>query len=166
MRRRDGLVDGVIRMASVPAALSALLVIALPSAAAAPAADERGYANSTARCEAPNSVVVFGSTDASRIAICKTPGGDYEYRGVRLSDGAKLIVPAEAPPDGAFIAENGPISYLVTMKSLVVSEGNTVIREEPMVDFHGSQAAAAAPATPTSTAPLPPPLPAEKGHAG
>jgi hypothetical protein len=83
-----------------------------------------------------------------------------------LSDGAKLIVPAEAPPDGAFIAGNGPISYLVTMKSLVVSEGNTVIREEPMVEFHGSQAAAAAPATPTSTAPLPPPLPAEKGHAG
>ena len=28
----------------------------------------------------------------------------------------------------------------MTAKSLVVSEGNKVIREEPMVDFHGPQA--------------------------
>jgi hypothetical protein len=153
-------------MVSATAALSALLVVALPSAGAAPTADDRGYANSTARCDAPSAVVVFGATKASRIAICKTPGGDYEYRGVRLSDGAKLIVPAKAPPDGAFPAENGPISYLVTAKSLVVSEGNSVLREEPMVDFHGTQAPVAAPATPTSTTPLPPPLPAEQGHAG
>ena len=29
---------------------------------------------------------------------------------------------------------------MVTAKSLVVSDGNKVIREEPMVDFHGQQA--------------------------
>ena len=72
--------------------------------------------------------------------------------------------------DGAFVADNYRIGYLVTAKSLVVSEGNKVIREEPMVDFHGPQAPAAAPApapaTPTSTTPLPPPLPAEEGHGG
>ncbi len=152
---------------AVVSAAAAVLVVALPSAAAAPATDGDGYVNSTARCAAPNTVVVFGSTDSSRVAICETPDG-YEYRGVRVSDGARLIVPAEASGDGTFVAENGGIGYMVTAKSLVVSEGNKVIREEPMVDFHGPQAPApaAAPATPTPTTPLPPPLPAEEGHGG
>ena len=48
-----------------------------------------------------------------------------------------------SPADGAFVAENGAIGYLVTSKSLVVSEGNKVIREESMVDFHGAEAPAA-----------------------
>lgn len=155
-----------MRLASTTAALSVLLVVALPSAAAAPATDDQGYVNSTARCAAPYSVVVFGSTDASRVAICRTPEGEYEYRGVRMSDGAKLIVPAEGPGDDSFVADNNGISYLVTPKSLVVSQGDTVIREEPMADFHGQQTPAPVQApvpTPTSTTPLPPPLPAERG---
>ncbi len=145
-----------------------MLVVALPSASAAPATDGEGYVDSTARCAAPNTVVVFGSTDNSRVAICRSPDGKYEYRGVRVSDGATLIVPAQESTDGAFVADNNGIGYLVTAKSLVVSEGNKVIREEPMVDFHGLQAPAPAQAeaTPTSTTPLPPPLPAEEGHAG
>jgi hypothetical protein len=154
---------GVLAVASVAAAVA---VVALPSAWAAPASDGKGYVSSTARCEAPGTVVVFGSTDTSRVAICQAPGGTYEYRGVRISDGAKLVVPAEASTDGAFVAESGGIGYLVTAKSLVVSEGNKVIREEPMVEFHGPAAPAPSAATPTSTTPLPPPLPAERGHEG
>ena len=153
------------RVLAAVSAAAVLLAVALPSAVAAPETDGSGYLNSTARCTAPNTVVVFGSTDSSRIAICKSPDGQYEYRGVRLSDGAKLIAPAEASQDGAFVVDNGGIGYLVTMKSLVVSEGAKVIREEPMVDFHGPQAQAPA-TTPTSTTPLPPPLPAEQGHDG
>ena len=150
----------------------ALLVDGVPSAIAAPTSDGQGYINSTARCGTPDTTVVFGSTDRSRVAICKTPGGEYEYRGVRVSDGAKLILPAEASGGGAFVAENGGMRYTVTAKSLVVSEGNKVIREEPTVDFHGPEAPAATPAapappaTPTPTTPLPPPLPAEEGGGG
>ena len=98
--------------------------------------------NSTARCEAPATAVVFGSTDDSRVAICRTAGGTYEYRGVRIRDGAKLVVPAEASTDGAYVADSGGIGYMVTAKSLVVSEGNKVMREEPMVEFHGPAAPA------------------------
>ena len=127
-----------MRMALATIAASAVLAV-IPTAAAAPASDGQGYVNSTARCSSPDSVAVFGSTDASRVAVCKTAGGHYEYRGVRLSDGARLIVAADATDDGAFVAHNGKISYLVTAKSLVVSDGKTVIREEPIVDFHGPQ---------------------------
>ncbi len=147
------------RLTVAAAACSALLAIGASSAAAAPGTDGQGYVDSTARCTPPATAVLFGSTESSRVAICKTTGGQYEYRGVRLRDGAKLIVPAAYSGNG-FVADNGEMSYLVTAKSLVISVGNKVIRDEPMVDVHDPET----PAAPeTSTTPLPPPLPAEVG---
>ena len=132
----------------------------------APATDGQGYVDSTARCASPNAAVLFGSTETSRVVICKTRGGEYEYRGVRVRDGAKLIVPASQSGNEGFVADNDGVTYTVTAKSLVVSAGNKVIREEPMADVHRPEtpAAPAAPPTTTSpTTPLPPPLPAEVG---
>jgi hypothetical protein len=160
------------RLTVAAAAGLALLAIGLPSATAAPSADDKGYVDSTARCSLPNTVVLFGSTDSSRVAICKSPGGQYEYRGVRLGDGARLIVAALQIGDG-YVADNDGITYTVTSKSLVIRAGKAVIREEPMVDFHRPEtpAAPAAPppstpppsTPPPSTPPLPPPLSAEAG---
>jgi hypothetical protein len=151
------------RLTVAAAACSALLAIGLPSASAAPAADDQGYVDSTARCTPPNTAVFFGSTESSRVAICKTPGAHYEYRGVRVRDGAKLIVAASQSGDG-YVADNDGMSYTVTSKSLVVSVGSKVIREEPMVDVHSPETPAAPPPTTTTpTTPLPPPLPAEVG---
>jgi len=155
----------VPRATVAAAACSVLLAIGLPSATAtaAPTTDDQGYVDSTARCSSPATAVLFGSTDTSRVAICKTSGGQYEYRGVRVRDGARLIVPASQSGDG-FVADNDGVTYLLTAKSLVINLGDKVIREEPMVDFHrpGIPAAPAAPPT-TTTTPLPPPLPAEVG---
>ncbi|AKS31388.1 hypothetical protein [Mycolicibacterium goodii] len=155
------------------AAAIAALGLSAPPAAAAPTSDGQGYVDSTARCPSADATVLFGSTDLSRIAICEVSGGNYEYRGVRLRDGAKLIIPATRSNDGAFVAENAGVEYLVTAKSLVVSVGEQVIREETMVDFQGpdsgaeaqtgSGAGASAPRSTTPTTPLPPPLPAEVG---
>jgi hypothetical protein len=154
-----------MRLTVAAAASSVLLAIGTAFAAAAPTADDHGYVDSTARCSAPDTAVVFGSTASSRVAICKTPDGEYEYRGVRLRDGAKLIAPASQSDDGGFVAENDGIAYTVTEDALVVSAGTRVIRDEPMVDFHGAEPEAppASPETPTPTTPLPPPLPAEVG---
>jgi hypothetical protein len=140
-------------------ATAAIFLVAQPSAGAAPETDDAGYLNSTARCDAPATAVLFGATADSRIAICRAADGTFEYRGVRISDGAKLIAPAEESTNG-YIAANDGIEYLVTAKSLVVSKGNDVLREEPMMDFHGGQPAAQQSA-PTE---LPPPLAAEQGH--
>ena len=149
-----------------------------PLAVAAPATDDQGFIDSTARCTSPSTAVVFGSTASSRVAICKDPGGQYEYRGVRVSDGAKLTVPASQSGNGQYVAENNGITYTVTSGSLEISAGNDVIRQEPMEFFHGppTQQAppptqqgpaptqqAPAPTTTTPTTPLPPPLPAEVG---
>lgn len=145
------------------AACAALLTIGVPSAAAAPATDELGYVDSTARCAEPNTVVEFGSTADSRVAVCKSSEGEYQYRGVRLRDGAKLILSATRSDDGAFIAENDGVEYTVAAKSLIISAGEKVIREEPWIDFHGAGAASAPSTKAAPTTPLPPPLPAEEG---
>jgi hypothetical protein len=168
------------RLTVAAATCSALFVIAVPSAAAAPATDGQGYVDSTARCATPATAVAFGSTATSRVAICKTAGGQYEYRGVRLRDGAKLIVPASRSAAGAFVAENDGITYTLTPSSLAVSTGTQVIRTEPMVDYHGPETPTTpttgtatatpsapqpttTPATTTPATPMPPPLPAEIG---
>ena len=157
------------RAAVAAAAGCALFVFGVPSAPADPSIDALGFVDSTARCAAPDTAVAFGSTATSRVAICKTSSGKYEYRGVRISDGAKLVAPASASSDGGYVGESDGITYTVTSSSLVVSQGNQVIRREPMVYFHGPKTTAAAPGTsapaapPPSTAKLPPPLPAEIG---
>jgi hypothetical protein len=113
------------------------------------------------------------------VAICASSGGKYEYRGVRIRDGAKLIVPASRSGDGKFVAENDGITYTVTATSLAVTVGTEVIRTESMVDYHGPETptspttttpktstpttTSTPTATSTSTTPLPPPLPAEEG---
>ncbi len=161
------------------AACSAAAAFTVPSAVAAPASDTRGYVDSTARCAAPYSAVVFGSTATSRVAICETPNGSYEYRGVRLRDGAKLIKTAEKSGN-TFTVDNDGITYTVSEESLILAAGSRVIRDEAMLDFRevsasspgtsppasnpGASPPAASSAPTTSQKPLPPPLPAEVGH--
>ncbi|UQX11672.1 hypothetical protein [Candidatus Mycobacterium methanotrophicum] len=160
-----------IRHATAAAAAGwALFTLGLPLAVADPSTDALGFVDSTARCAAPDTAVVFGSTATSRVAICKTQSGKYEYRGVRISDGAKLVVPASASAAGGYVAESDGVTYTVTSSSLVVTKGNQVIHQEPMAYFHGPKTPAAPPTgsapaapPPTPTKPLPPPLPAEVG---
>jgi hypothetical protein len=149
----------------IAAAVACSVVCGSPSAFAAPVTDTQGYVDSTARCASPNVVVLFGSTDSSRVAICKAPDGQYEYRGVRVRDGAELILSASQTGEG-FAANNDGVTYTVTAKSLIISQGGKVIREEPLVESHqpGQAAPPAPPSTTTTpTTPLPPPLPAEVG---
>lgn len=151
------------------AAAAALLLATTPTAWSAPAYDSQGYVDSTARCTAPAVAVVFGSTATSRVAICRDTDGDLQYRGVRVRDGARLIVPATQSADGAFTAESAGIEYMVTSSALVISAGERVLRDEPMLDFHRAGTAqtpsggTAKTPTPTPTTPLPPPLAAEVG---
>jgi hypothetical protein len=164
-----------VTVAAVTAA--ALLSSGLPVASADPTTDALGFIDSTARCAAPNTAVAFGSTANSRVAICKSPAGQYGYHGVRVSDGAKLIASATAASDGSYVAKQDGVTYTVTSSALVVSDANGVIRRETMVTYHGpktaqspsaaAQTPSAAPAAPQTSAapakPLPPPLPAEVG---
>ena len=174
-------------------AISAMIAIGVPLALAAPTAvppaDSQGYLDSTARCAKPDTAVVFGTTETSRVAICKTAGGEFEYRGVRVRDGARLIVPASRISDGVYVAKNDRVTYTVTAEALSVSANGDTFRTQSWTDFNSPQAPAsttsgstsAKPSTAgsattsgptaskttaapsTSNVPLPPPLPAEAG---
>lgn len=159
-------------LSAAVAVCAALFALGANPAGAAPTSDTQGFIDSTARCAAPSTAVAFGATASSRIAICKSAGGAYEYRGVRVRDGAKLILAASSSGGGVYTAENDGITYTVSSQNLTVSSGDTVIRKEPMVEFHGATTPASTtpaspgyipPDTPTPTTPLPPPLPAEVG---
>lgn len=155
---------------AVAAVAGATVLVLSASAEAAPESDSQGYLESTARCASPATAVLFGSTETSRVAICEQSDGSYQYRGVRVRDGARLVLPATATGDG-YVAENDGLSYTVTTESLVVSSGDEVIRDEQLLDVHEPGGSGALPetvstttrTTTTSTTPLPPPLPAEVG---
>ncbi len=161
-----------LRLAAAAVTCSASLVVAVPSALAEPATDDQGFIDSTARCASVAATVAFGRTETSRVAICKTSSGGYEYRGVRMRDGARLITPASSSAAGVFVVENDGTSYTVSANSLTVSADSKTIRQEPMLFFQGPASATApapvsAPApAPSSTTPRPTPvnpLPAEVG---
>lgn len=147
-----------IRISAAAAAVAgaALLVFSGP-AGAAPESDDQGYLGSFARCASPDTAVIFGATETSRVAICAEPDGGFEYRGVRVRDGARLVLSATRSGTG-YVAFNEGQSYTVTPESLVFSIGDDVIREEPLTDVHepgtsGSSSSTSTTSTSTSSAP-------------
>ena len=133
----------------------ALVAIGVPLAIAAPTAappsDGQGYVNSTARCTAPDTAVIFGATDTSRVAICKTAGGEYQYRGVRVSDGAKLIAGATQTAGNTFVVKYDGATYTVTPQALSVTINGDTFRTETWADYHGPQAPASGSTTPSTS---------------
>lgn len=185
--RTTGLVAGLSAVAAI-VAIGVPLALAAPSAV--PPSDSQGYIDSTARCVSPSTAVMFGATETSRVAICQASGGAYQYRGVRVGDGARLVVAATKTAGNTFVAKNDGATYTVTPQALSVTVGGDTFRTETWTDYHGPQSPASTsgtaksststtatsgssaaktttttptttPATTSSAAPLPPPLPAE-----
>lgn len=109
----------------------------LPVAAAKPAfaIDGRGYVNTPARCDARQTPVFAGRTPLSLIAICQGKNGGYEYRGMRLRDGALLKLPAGKLHNGCFGASTKDITYTVSERKLLLTAGLRVVRDEAMLEF-------------------------------
>ena len=124
-------------------------------------ADHRGYLGTSARCPEGQSAVAFGRTQRSMVAICTTPGdGPYEYRGVRIRDGATLQTEADVTDNG-FVARTDGATYTVTPNGLTVVSGGQVIYGDTWIDYrrprysaeNGTAPATASPTTTTTTGP-------------
>ncbi len=107
--------------------------------AAASDTDERGFVDSDARCDEGQVAVAVGRTQRSKVAICTEPDGGYEYRGVRISDGASLVATAESTGDGAFVALNDGAQYSVSPTELVVTVGGKVIYRDTWVVYESPE---------------------------
>jgi hypothetical protein len=108
------------------------------------ATDEKGFVNSNARCDGAKRAAAIGRTKQSVVVICVGDDGRYEYLGVRLSDDAVMRTSAETTPSHGFVAHNASVTYAVSATELLVMEGDSVIKHEPMLEYHGSEPAESA----------------------
>jgi hypothetical protein len=105
------------------------------SSAAFPA-DEYGYVSTAARCDDGQILMAYGRTSRSLVAICVDRDGELEYRGVRLSDEASIVMPATRGTDGAVIADRDGVTYSVTSTTFLIAEGDTALYRAPWTEFH------------------------------
>lgn len=138
------------------AALAALIgSAALPlahSAPAAPSTDEHGFVDSSARCTTSQTLMAYGRTSRALVVICVNPDAGLQYRGVRLSDGAALQMTAGRGSDGSIVAANDGVTYSVSPKALLVSEGDTVLYRDTWTDFQQPRFSGGSTPTASSTA--------------
>jgi hypothetical protein len=112
--------------------------VAPPPPARAPfAVDDKGFVDSTARCEATQTAVAVGRTPGSLVVICGDSDGRYGYLGVRLRDDALLKTVARTTRTHTFIAQNAGVTYAISPSELVVTAGGAVVKQEPMLDYRG-----------------------------
>ncbi len=105
---------------------------------AAPApfpSDDRGFIDSSARCHGSQPAYAIGRTPSSLVVICGEETGRYEYLGVRLSDAAVLRTAAQTDSARSFLARKSGVLYAVSPTELKVTSGDTVIKQEPMIEY-------------------------------
>ncbi len=110
--------------------------------------DESGYLDSSARCDADQTLMAFGRTSRAMVAVCVDPDGELEYRGVRLSDQAAATLTATRASDGSIIATNDGVTYAISPTFFLVSEGDSVLYRDSWIEFRQPRFSG----TPTTTA--------------
>ncbi|CAN5228130.1 hypothetical protein BH09ACT8_BH09ACT8_24720 [soil metagenome] len=98
------------------------------------ATDIRGFVDSTARCDDGQTAVAVGHTQRSLVVVCSSADGGYQYRGVRVSDGAALKATASPTSDG-FEAETDGALYSVSPTELAVTSGGKVIYRDTWIEY-------------------------------
>lgn len=122
------------------------------TSAAAFSADEYGYVGTAARCDDGQILMAYGRTSRSLVAICVDRDGELEYRGVRLSDEASIVMPATRGTDGAVIADRDGVTYSVTSTTFLIAEGDTVLYRAPWTEFQQPRFSPAGTGATSSTA--------------
>lgn len=98
--------------------------------------DAQGFVGvPAARCNHTNPAVVIGRTTSSLVVVCETGAGRYYYKGVRPEDGAAIEIDDPAPSGDGFAATNAGVQYRISPSSLVITEGSTLLAEEPMLQY-------------------------------
>ncbi|SUE17071.1 protein kinase [Rhodococcus gordoniae] len=108
----------------------------LPPVSASEDTDAQGFVGiPEARCNHTNPAVAIGQTAESLVVVCETGAGRYYYKGVRTNDGAAIEIDDPAPSGDGFTATNAGVQYRISSSALVISEGSTVLAEEPMLQY-------------------------------
>ena len=108
----------------------------LPPVSASEDTDPQGFVGiPEARCNHTNPAVAIGQTADSLVVVCETGAGRYYYKGIRTNDGAAIEIDDPVPSGDGFTATNAGVQYSISSSALVISEGSTVLAEEPMLQY-------------------------------
>jgi hypothetical protein len=90
----------------------------------------------SARCDNSDQAVLVERTAGSAVVICRSVSGSYEYRGVRLRDGAAIKLPGATRIDGGFAAVNptNATRYETRRDGLTITQ-NGQSRSESSVEY-------------------------------
>ncbi len=101
-------------------------------------ADWQGFVTGP-RCNAADDpAVAIGQTSRSRVVICQVGNqtGRWYYKGQAPEGGIELQFPTRV--GNTFEARNGAVRYLVSPSSLTITEGGSVLANEPMLAYWSS----------------------------
>jgi hypothetical protein len=112
--------------------------------------DTRGFVSTKAYCDDGQTAAAFGRTQRSLVVICTDTHGGYQYRGMRVSDGAGLKASAKATSNGYEASTDGSV-YTVSPTQLVVTTGGKVIYSDTWISFQEQPQFTTATSTATTT---------------
>jgi hypothetical protein len=101
-----------------------------------PDADSQGFVGYPgARCNYTNPAVAIGRTPDSVVVICLTGAGRFYYKGVGLQNGLPVEIDDPVKTGAAFVATNNGVQYSVSPTALTITQGSTVMSNEPMLEY-------------------------------
>lgn len=101
-----------------------------------PDADPQGFVGyPDARCNDTNPAVAIGRTADSVVVICQTGIGRLYYKGVGLQNGLSVEVDDPVPTGATFVATNNGVQYSLSPTALIITQGSTVLSNEPMLEY-------------------------------
>lgn len=101
-------------------------------------ADRQGFLDTSARCNSTNPAVTLARTTKSEIVVCLTGAGRYYYKGVRLSDGARIEIDDPQRTADGFVATNGATRYAVSSTALTITQGTAASYTEAVLEYWSS----------------------------
>ena len=79
--------------------------------------------------------MVIARTSDSALVICETGAGRYYYKGVGLQNGLSVEIEDPRPTGSGFVATNNGVQYSVSPGALVITQGSSMLSNEPMVEY-------------------------------
>jgi hypothetical protein len=100
-------------------------------------ADSKGFLDSGGpQCVGTDSAALLLRTSQSRVVVCRSTVGALSYHGVRLSDGAGLVLSNVQGKEDGYTAVNPAdgTEYRASLKGLVITQGGQVLGSEDALE--------------------------------
>ena len=67
--------------------------------------------------------------------ICQTGVGRFYYKGFGLQNGQSVEIDDPVQTGSAFVATNDGVQYSLSPAALIITQGSSVISNEPMLEY-------------------------------